>query len=56
MAQSILRSRTAHAYYGTLSLKKRFEWIKNLAYDLEADGLKAAPGTFLDSFRSELCL
>ena len=43
MAQAILRSRTAHAFYGSLSAKKRADWIRNLAYDLEADDLKGSP-------------
>ena len=46
MGQSILRSRTAHAYYGSLSFIKRDDWIRNLAYDLESDDLKAAPIEF----------
>jgi len=56
MGQAILRSRTAHAFFGGLSLKKRAEWIRNLAYDLDADGLKGAPELFKESIRNELAL
>jgi hypothetical protein len=56
MGQSILRSRTAHAFYSSLSFKKRIDWIRNLAYDLENDDLKGAPKLFRDSLRHELTL
>jgi hypothetical protein len=56
LTQAILRSRTAHSFYGTLSLKKRTEWIRNLVYDLEGDGLRAAPGPFKECLRMELTM
>ena len=48
-AQAILRSKTALAFYGGLSAKKRDDWIRNLAYDLEAEGLREAPPLFRES-------
>lgn len=36
MIEAILKSRTAHAMYGNLSVKKRREWIYNLANDLSS--------------------
>lgn len=56
MAQAILRSRTAHALYGSLSLRKRADFIRNLVYDLEADAMKTAPSVFREAVRSELTI
>ena len=56
MGQSILRSRTCHSFYGTLSYKKRADWIRNLVYDLDNDDLRASPKSFSDSLRTELTL
>jgi hypothetical protein len=35
LIQVILRSKTAHAFYGALSLKKRKEWLFNFNHSLE---------------------
>jgi hypothetical protein len=36
MIQVILRSKTAHGYYGSLSLKKRRQWLYDFLHDLES--------------------
>ncbi len=55
MAQAILRSRTALAFFGSLSAKKRDDWVRNLAYDLEAEGMREVPKVFRESVLAELC-
>jgi hypothetical protein len=54
MCQAILRSRTAHTHFGALSYDKRSTWLRNLAYDMESDDMKAAPEAFRSALRLEL--
>lgn len=35
MVKEALRSKTAHAFYGSLSLKKRKEWHYNFLHDIK---------------------
>lgn len=35
MVKEVLRSKTAHAFYGSMSLKKRKEWLYNFLHDIK---------------------
>jgi hypothetical protein len=41
-------------HFGQLSYEKRATWLRNLAYDLESDDMKAVPEAFRAALRQEL--